>query len=155
MYATKITYKDFLGKERTEEFFFNLTKAEVIDTALSMPNQDWAGELMRIQLSGDVTAMMQEFERILLSSYGELQDEGRVFAKSEEISRKFKDHAAFDAMMDRFMTEPDYANQFLIKVFPQDLIQKIFDEENAGKPMSQEQLAALMEKRIAEAKNNV
>ena len=90
MFSKTITYTDFDGVERTEKFYFNLTKAELlkmeINTAGGLKNK-----VERIVNAKDNEGIWNMFEQIVDMSYGKKSDDGRRFLKSPEILAEFKD----------------------------------------------------------------
>lgn len=94
MFSKTITYTDFDGVERTEKFYFNLTKAELlkmeINTAGGLKNK-----VERIVNAKDNEGIWNMFEQIVDMSYGKKSDDGRRFLKSPEILAEFKDTNAY------------------------------------------------------------
>ena len=70
MLSKAITYTDYNGEERTEVFYFNLTKAELAELNLTTKGglQD---VLRKIVDSKDVPELTKWFKKIILMSYGE------------------------------------------------------------------------------------
>ena len=75
------TYKDFDGKERTEDFYFNLSKAELMELEASVDG-GWLNSMKRIISAQNNPAIMREFKNMILSSYGEKSPDGKRFIKS-------------------------------------------------------------------------
>ena len=70
MLKKAITYTDYNGVERTEDFYFNLSKAEVMEMELGTVG-GLAEMLKRIVDSQDVPALIKNFKEIILKAYGE------------------------------------------------------------------------------------
>ena len=116
MYKKSITYTDFDGKERIEDIYFNLTKTELIDFALDLPDnvsESIANDSEGTDESKAITKVMSAFtsksifkflKDLILKSYGVRKDEGRRFAKVDEngkpLSIEFAETMAFEAIME-------------------------------------------------------
>ena len=84
-----ITYTDYNGEKHTEDFYFNLNKAEVMEMNLEA-NGAYGEYLQRIVDQRDAAKIGREFKRIILKSYGEKSDDGRHFVKNASISEAFE-----------------------------------------------------------------
>lgn len=109
MYVKQITYTDFDGEERTERFYFNLTKAELlkmeINTAGGLRNK-----VERIVAAKDNQEIWNMFEQIVDLSFGKKSDDGRRFIKSPEILADFKDTNAYSEFIVSLFEEGNAAD---------------------------------------------
>ena len=127
MLKKTITWSDFDGNERTEDFYFNLTKAELTNMFNSV-NGGLEKYLTRILAAQDGPAIMNAVRDIIKAAYGEKSPDGRKFMKSEEI---FKDFEATEAYSEFFMgliDSEDATLEFVIGVLPQDMQASIREE---------------------------
>lgn len=117
MYKKTITYEDFNGNVRTEDFYFNLTRSELIKLEVS---RDGGLEvyLQKIVNAQDVPAMMDAFDKIIMAAYGVKSEDGRSFAKSEKISNEFASSNAYDALFTELLTNSDSAAAFVNGIMP-------------------------------------
>lgn len=123
MLKKTITYTDYNGLERTEDFYFNLTKSELIKT--EMTTDGGYGELLsRIGKAKNAPEIMRQFERLIKMSYGERSDDGRRFIKSKEISDAFAQTPAYDTLFCELCTDADAAVKFANAIIPEDMKQK-------------------------------
>lgn len=112
-----ITYTDYNGTERTEVFYFNLTKSELV-------TMDYSSEggleesLRRIIDAKDKVAIMREFRNIIAKSYGIKSEDGRRFIKSAEISEAFFQTDAFDKLFMELITDEKAASDFINAILP-------------------------------------
>lgn len=67
MLTKKITYVDYNGTERTEDFYFNLTEAEVMEMELSTTG-GLAEMITRIVEAQDIPAIIKIFKEIILKA---------------------------------------------------------------------------------------
>lgn len=117
MYKKKITYTDYNGQERTEDFYFNLSRSELIMLESTTPG-GYAAMLQRIIDSKDQRQLMNEFTNLIKMSYGVKSDDGKHFIKNEEVVNDFLNSAAFDQMFLEFFTEENAASDFANGVLP-------------------------------------
>lgn len=117
MFKKKITYTDFNGQERTEDFYFNLSRSELIMLESTTPG-GYAAMLQRIIDSKDQRQLMNEFTNLIKMSYGVKSEDGKHFIKNEEVVNDFLNSAAFDQMFLEFFTEENAASDFANGVLP-------------------------------------
>lgn len=118
MLKKTITYTDYNGAERTEDFYFNLTKAEVVEMQYSIGG-GLKERLERIVQTQDQPAIIREFKGLILKAYGEKSDDGKRFMKSEEISNKFACTEAYSILFMELATNADKASEFVNGITPQ------------------------------------
>lgn len=115
MLKETITYTDLNGVERTEPFFFNLSKPEIVKMQAS-ENGGYDAQLKSLAASGNGALIMEFFENFIKNAYGEKSDDGRRFMKSEEISRAFMETPAYEVLFEKLVTNADAAATFVNKV---------------------------------------
>ena len=81
MYKKTITYTDYFGVERTEDFYFNLTTSELMQLQLST-QQGFYNEMQTLIDSHDGPKIMDAFNKIIMQAYGEKSEDGRRFIKT-------------------------------------------------------------------------
>lgn len=117
MICEPITYTDFDGVERTENFFFNLTEAEITEWGLSTEG-GLAEYVQRIVDAKDQLQLVKLFKTVIAKSYGIKSPDGRKFMKSDAI---FADFAATQAFSDFYMslvTDTEKALKFINALAP-------------------------------------
>lgn len=117
MLAKKVTYTDFNGEERTETFYFNLTKAEVAEMQLTHPG-GYTEYIQRIIDSKQQEEIIRIFKELLLKSYGEKSEDGKHFRKSKEISEEFSNTEAYSEIFVELMTNANEAAAFVNGIMP-------------------------------------
>lgn len=115
MIKETITYTDLNGVERTEQFFFNLSKPEIVKMQAS-ENGGYDAQLKSLAASGNAALIMEFFENFIKNAYGEKSDDGRRFMKTEEISRAFMETPAYEVLFEKLVTDADAAATFVNKV---------------------------------------
>lgn len=119
MLKKTITYTDFDGNERTENFYFNLTKAELAEWELCT-NGSMTQKLTEIAQSNDGPTITKAFKEIIRKAYGEKSDDGRAFLKSDEISDRFEATQAYSDLFVELVTDVDKATAFVNAIMPND-----------------------------------
>ena len=123
MYAKKITYEDFDGNSLTETFYFNLTKAEIVEMQLSTTG-GFAEKIQKIIDAQEVPEIIKTFKELILASYGEKSPDGKHFLKKRDGHRLADDFAETNAYSVLFMelaTNANAASEFINKIVPADL----------------------------------
>ena len=123
MLKETIKYTDFNGVEREEDYYFNLTKTELIRMEMSK-NGSLTGLLTKITKANDMPEIFEAMENLILKAYGEKSVDGRRFDKSEEISANFMNSLAYDVLFDKLTSDANYAYKFLMGILPAELADK-------------------------------
>lgn len=134
MYIIKETYKDYLDVERTEEFYFNLTKAEIVKLELSMDG-GLTGMLKILIEKQNIPKMIEVFDMLIDKSYGVRSADGRKFIKNDEVLNDFKQTEAYSNIYMRFATDSKFAADFMNNIIPKEMaeeIAKMSDEDKKG-----------------------
>lgn len=117
MKAEKMTYTDFDGTERTETFYFDLSKSELAD--MQMTTEGGLDiRLQRIIDAKDGASIMRTIRSLILKAYGEKSDDGRYLMKSDEISHRFSCSRAFDQLYMDLITDAKKAAAWIKEVIP-------------------------------------
>lgn len=117
MLKKTIKYTDFNGMERTEDFYFNLSKAEVVEMQYSTGG-GLKERLESIVNTKDQPAIIREFKKLILAAYGEKSPDGRQFMKSEGISKSFESTEAYSMLFMELATDADKAAEFVNGITP-------------------------------------
>lgn len=125
MLKKTITYTDYNGSERTEDFYFNLTKAEVVEMEMSTTG-GLAEMIKKIVAAQDAPSIIAIFKKLILKAYGEKSPDGRRFIKSDEISNAFSQTEAYSQLFMELATDADKAAEFVNGITPN-------VDKNAGK----------------------
>ena len=117
MLKKTITYTDYDGLERTEEFRFNLTKAELVDMELTTAGT-FSETMKRIIAEKDIIRIAKLFKELLLKSYGVKSDDGKRFVKSPELSEAFSQTEAYSDLYIELLSNSEDAAKFFAEVAP-------------------------------------
>ena len=112
MLKKTITYTDYNGNSRTEDFYFNLTKTELMK--MEMGTNGGLSEMVKsIIAAQDQAALIQIFEDLILKAYGVKSLDGKRFEKSSQLSEAFAQTEAYDQLFMELATDADAAAQFI------------------------------------------
>lgn len=125
------TYTDYDGVERTEDFYFNLSKAELAEMELSEEG-GLENAIQKIINAKDNKKIVDTFKDILLKSYGEKSPDGRRFVKSAELSKAFSETPVYSDMFIELATDEDRAAKFIEGIMPADVKDNIKEAEKKG-----------------------
>lgn len=112
-----ITYTDFARVNRTETFYFNLSKSELVKMEVSAQGgmQQMMSSIVEKQ---DGARIMEVFENIIRSSYGEISEDGRRFVKSKALADAFMQTPAYDQLFMELVTDDKVAAAFVNGLLP-------------------------------------
>lgn len=117
MLKKTITYTDYDGRERTEDFYFNLSKAELMDMEMGISG-GMTQMINKIVAAQDNASLYRLFTDIIKKAYGEKSPDGRRFIKSVEISESFTQTEAYSALLDEFINNTDTVTSFINGLIP-------------------------------------
>lgn len=129
MFTKKITYTDYRGTTRTEEFFFNLNKAELAEMELSTAG-GMHDMLKKIMETEDMPQIVKIFKQFILKSYGEISTDGKRFIKSPELSEAFSQTEAYSELFMELAQNPDAAAAFINGIIPAEMAKAATEGEN-------------------------
>lgn len=117
MLKKTIKYVDFNGVERTEDFYFNLTKAEIAEMEMSR-NGGLAKAIENIVQAQDVPRIIEIFKTLIQKSYGVKSPDGRRFIKNTEVLNDFIETDAYSILFMELSTNVDSASAFINNIIP-------------------------------------
>lgn len=117
MLKKTIKYTDYNDVERTEDFYFNLSKAEVLEMEMTTTG-GLAEQLSKIIAAQDLPSIIKEFKDLVLKAYGEKSADGRQFIKNEEIKTAFSQTEAYSNLFMELATNNDSAAAFVNGIIP-------------------------------------
>lgn len=120
MLKKTIEFVDYNGVERKEDFYFNLTKAEIME--MEMSTEGGLAELIeKIVATQNTPAIIKIFKQLVLKAYGEKSPDGKRFIKSEELSKAFEQTEAYSELFMELATDADAAAKFVNGIVPSDV----------------------------------
>lgn len=133
MLKRNITYKDFDGVEHTEEFYFNLTKTELLE--LEAGANGLAELLNKLLKSGNKAAILAKFKDIIVKAYGEKSPDGKRFVKNDGVlGKEFSETAAYDSLFVELTSNENAMMAFIEGIMPEDLLRAVKAQQDQDKP---------------------
>ena len=117
MIKETMTYVDYNGVERTEDFYFHLTEAELMEMQMSTTG-GLAEMIQRIVAAQDAPAIIKVFKELVLKAYGQKSPDGKRFVKSETLSEEFAQTEAYSQLFMKLATDSDKAAKFVNGIMP-------------------------------------
>lgn len=112
-----MTYKNFNDEEVTEDHYFNLTQAELVEMEHSIEG-GLHDHLQRIVETEDAGEIMKTFKMLLLRSYGKKSDDGKRFIKNEQLREEFESSEAYSKIYMGIVTDAAVAAEFTNNIMP-------------------------------------
>lgn len=123
MLKKTITYTDYNGTQRTEDFYFNLKKSEIMEMQLGITG-GFAEMIERIIQAQDVPQIANVFKELILKSYGEKTPDGKGFIKKrngELLAEAFEQTEAFSELFMELATNTKAASAFVNGIVPAEM----------------------------------
>lgn len=118
-----ITYTNFNDEEVSEDFFFHLSKAELVE--LEMSHEGGLHDaLQKIIDAEDGKAIVAEFKKIILNAYGRKSSDGRRFIKNQELREEFESSEAYSTLFMELVTDTEAAVEFINGIIPKGLAEE-------------------------------
>lgn len=124
MIKKTINYTDYNGIERSEDFYFNLTEAELAE--MQMEASGGLGErLKRIVAAKDFPAIIKAFKEIILKAYGVKSDDGRRFIKNQQLTEEFTQTEAYSKLFMELSSNDQAAAEFINGIVPASIAKEL------------------------------
>lgn len=117
MFKKTIEYVDYNGVTRKEDFYFNLTEAELLEMHL-VQEGGMEAYINRIMQTQDMRSLIKVFKDLISSSYGIKSLDGKRFIKSEELFTEFAQTEAYSKLYVELATDDIAASEFINGIVP-------------------------------------
>lgn len=124
MLKKTITYTDYNGVERTEDFYFNLNKAEILEMEMSISG-GLTEMINRIVAAQDAPAIIKIFKDLVLKSYGIKDADGKRFVKNDKVREDFAQTEAYSVLFMELATDADAGAKFVNGIIPADAAKQL------------------------------
>lgn len=121
MIKQTITYTDYNGNERTEEYWFNLSKAELLRLETTTKG-GFQKTLENAVASEDNYRIIEVFEDLIKRAIGMKTLDGKYFKKSKEFTEDFVQSEAYSTLLFDLLQDAEKANAFIRGIMPNDLL---------------------------------
>ena len=132
MLKKTITYTDYNGVERTEDFYFYLSKADLMEMEMGTTG-GFAEMIQKVVNAQDAPAIIKIFKDLILKAYGEKSADGKRFIKNDEIRDAFSQTEAYSQLFMELATDSDAAAKFVNGIVPADVSEKIQNNAETNK----------------------
>lgn len=129
MLKKTIAYTDYNGVDREEMFYFNLSKAEILEMEMGTVG-GLEQMIQNIIDEKDSARLIELFKEIVLKSYGVKSPDGKRFIKSADVVEAFSQTEAFSNLFMELATDADAAAEFVNGIVPAGLA------EASGSPIA-------------------
>ena len=123
MLKKAIKYVDYNDVERNEEFYFNLSQAEIVEMEMSTAG-GLVEKIQAMTAKMDGEKIITFFKEIVLKAYGVKSPDGKRFIKSQELRDEFSQTEAYTVLFMELATNADAAAAFINAILPKTLSQK-------------------------------
>lgn len=137
MFVKTITYQDFMGNERIEDFYFNLTEAEIIEWLSTNAEYTLDQVIDNMRKKMNVKGILEATKQLIYKAYGEVSLDGRRFIKSEEVKNNFMETNAYSVLFMELATDANKAAEFFNSIIPKDLaanVNKLYEDNPGATP---------------------
>lgn len=119
MLKKTITFVDYNGAEKTKDYYFNLTKAELVKMEMSTEG-GLAEKIKKVSDAKNGAAIIAIFEDIIQKSYGVKTDNGGFIKRASDLD-EFIASPAYSELFMELATDADAAAAFINGIMPQGL----------------------------------
>lgn len=124
MIKKTIKYEDYNGNEREEDFYFNLSNAELTKMELGVEG-GLSERLKKVLATKDTPQILKVFEEIINKAYGVKSDDGKRFIKSKELLEEFTQTEAYSQLFVELATNENAAQEFILGILPKKLSDEV------------------------------
>lgn len=120
MLKKTITFTDYNDQQLTEDFYFNLSTAEITEMELSQKG-GLTEYMKKIIAEEDGKKLVELFKELITKSVGKRSGDGRRFIKNQEIIDDFVQTEAYSQLFIELSTDADQAAAFITGVVPSNM----------------------------------
>ena len=128
MLVKRIAYTDYNGTKREEDFYFNLSKAEIMEMEMSTTG-GLTEMINRIIETQDAPSIIKVFKDIIMKSYGEKSPDGKRFVKTKELAEAFSQTEAYSELFMELSSDSDAASKFVNGIIPADMAAEVAKQQ--------------------------
>ena len=129
MLKKTIAYEDYNGVSRKEDFYFNLTLAEMSELEMGTTG-GFTGYINQIMQAQDTATLIRVFKELILKAYGQKSLDGRTFDKSEKLATDFSHTEAYSILFMELSTDAEAASKFVNGIIPAASAKKVAERSD-------------------------
>lgn len=129
MIKKTIPYEDLNGNQLVDDFYFNISKSELID--MQIEDESFQSKIQRIVDTKDNRKLQKLISDLIDKSYGVRSSDGIEFLKDADSLHHFKATNAYDVLRIELATDADKLTEFVKGIMPKDLMEKAEEESKA------------------------
>lgn len=118
MIKRTIEYVDYNGTERVEDFYFDLSAAELTEYQWST-DEGMDKKLQQIVNAEKNSDLIKYFKDILLISVGKKSEDGKRFIKNQDIIDEFVQSPAYSILFMELASDANAAAEFVNGIIPE------------------------------------
>lgn len=131
MIKKTIKFKDFNEEDQTEDFYFNLTKGELVEMELRATSSKYLGMvdlIEKISSERDGNRLADLFKDMVGRSFGVKSVDGKRFIKNAENLAEFESTGAYGELIFELATNAGAATEFVNGLMPANLAAEVKKE---------------------------
>jgi hypothetical protein len=117
MFKKTITFKDFNGNQKSQDFYFHMSKGELLE--LAADGNAMVERIKRIIAANDGKAVLKEFRELIWQSVGIRSEDGSCFVKGNEAKRNLFESPAYDELLMELCTDANAGAEFVRQLIPE------------------------------------
>lgn len=117
MVTETITYTDYNGVKRTEEWRFHLNKAEMVELEVSIDG-GFTEAVKKMQQTQDPKEIYKIFKEITMKAVGKKSPDGKMFVKNQAIIDEFFQSEAYPEFFMTMLKNPEKCADFMNALAP-------------------------------------
>lgn len=127
MLKKSIKFTDYNGVEREETYYFNLSKAEIMEMEMSTVG-GFAEMIEKVVAAQDTPTIIAIFKDLILKAYGEKSPDGKRFMKvvnGVRLADAFAETEAYSSLFMELATNAEAAAAFVNGIVPSDVAKEV------------------------------
>ena len=124
MIKKTFTFMDFYGVHRSEDHYFHLSEADLLQMQFGVQG-GLAEYIQKIINALDGPSIMAVIEDLIKKSYGVKSPDGRGFIKNDAVYEAFRQTEAYSMLFVELVTKSDAAAEFVKGLIPSSLSTKL------------------------------
>lgn len=132
-----ITYEDYNGNTHTEDYYFNIRKAELPELELALPG-GLSKYIEDATKENDSSKIIEVIKLFIAKAIGEKSEDGLHHYKSEQYTKDFMASEAYSELFMKLASDEEYAANFIADIIPKDAADKFKATKKEAKKLTVE-----------------